>query len=651
MLNRIYSMKALENNPYRLLGVYTNSPTKERLANHNRMKAFLKVGKTVAFPLDLSAQGLTPVDRTEATVAEAEAKLTLPKDQVHYAQFWFIKVGPLDEVAFNHLVAGNEDKAIEIWEKLKNVSSLQNRIVCHLMHKDYAKAVSCAEALYGNEELVEHFVTLVIGTGGNVDATALAFDFLDTLCEEIGSHVLLPLVTNEAWKKHLEEKAVKPLIENIQEAIEVAKKSEGKGAEARLEAGETLKSNTKEALIQLRGFLHETDLQYQMIADKLGLEILQCGIDYYNDSDNEEAPYKAITLVRYAQAVIVGKMAKDRCNKNLNIMSRYVNELPPIEVLSEHQAILNYLDAFSKKSKLIKHSIKLLKDCAPHVVAIKEVLGNKHPYYLKISTRIVNKALGNVIAEVNEAQNSEFFSVLRSALIKAWRTQLYMDKFDLEPEYEEGRYKESRDTLHNIIDRYGGFRVVGLLGGEYDSIRYYYKYGYGWCNNLEDDKVDLRTDSEFYHSCHELRDFKAYIKRFPQGQYLEGAKAKIEELTFEEAVTIGDLQRFIKEFPDSQFVAKAKEEIARLKKDVKAQGKMIAKSVPMFFAIFLVVALIFSGLFYYFGTIAFTIIIGLIFSIIAIAGFCSRNAKGIMVGLITGFIAYILFSTIFGAGL
>ena len=57
-------MNVLKNNPYRLLGVYTNSPTKERLANHNRMKAFLKVGKSVFFSLDLP-QYLQPINRTD----------------------------------------------------------------------------------------------------------------------------------------------------------------------------------------------------------------------------------------------------------------------------------------------------------------------------------------------------------------------------------------------------------------------------------------------------------------------------------------------------------------------------------------------------------------------------------------------------------
>lgn len=123
-------MNILQNNPYRQLGVYSNSPTKERLANHNRMKAFLKVGKSVSFPLDVP-QYLSSINRTEASAADAEAKLTLPKDQILHAQFWFIKTTPLDEVAFNHLFAGEIEKAEEIWQK-ENVYRLYRIVSCVL---------------------------------------------------------------------------------------------------------------------------------------------------------------------------------------------------------------------------------------------------------------------------------------------------------------------------------------------------------------------------------------------------------------------------------------------------------------------------------------------------------------------------------------
>ena len=67
-------MNVLKNNPYRLLGVYTNSPTKERLANHNRMKAFLKVGKSVSFSLDLP-QYLQPINRTDTLGVSPKTQL------------------------------------------------------------------------------------------------------------------------------------------------------------------------------------------------------------------------------------------------------------------------------------------------------------------------------------------------------------------------------------------------------------------------------------------------------------------------------------------------------------------------------------------------------------------------------------------------
>ena len=121
-------MNVIENNPYRQLGIYSNSPVKERVANSNRLKAFLKVGKQVDFPLDLT-QYLLPIIRTSESVAQAEACLALPNEQLKYAQFWFVKATPLDDIAFNHLFAGNMEGAVEIWSKRDNASSLQNRLV------------------------------------------------------------------------------------------------------------------------------------------------------------------------------------------------------------------------------------------------------------------------------------------------------------------------------------------------------------------------------------------------------------------------------------------------------------------------------------------------------------------------------------------
>lgn len=462
-------MNILQNNPYRQLGVYSNSPTKERLANHNRMKAFLKVGKSVSFPLDMP-QYLSSINRTEASVADAEAKLTLPKDQILYAQFWFMKATPLDEVAFNHLFAGEIDKAEEIWQKRECLSALQNLIVCALIRNKYDSAILYAEVLYGNKQYLNQFVSTIIGTGGNFDVSSLAFSFLDILCDEIGASKLLSFITNSSWKEHIGEKAVKPLVDSIQDAINIAQKTKGKGSNARLNAGEALRKNTRNAILQLKGFLSTEDLQYQMIADKLGLEILQCAIDYFNDSEEPDSAHKAMSLLRYAKSIVVGQMAKDRCKENVDILQRIIDNLPPSEVSEEDRAIHEELRKYCLLPDKICHAVTLLNNTKPYIQSIKRKLGVSNAYYLKISTQIVGNALSNVIAEVNEAQsifsadkddpNATLAAILgithvKSVLEEAWKATRIMDSFDMESEYKNGRYNENRSILKELCEQLG----------------------------------------------------------------------------------------------------------------------------------------------------------------------------------------------------
>ncbi len=450
-------MNILQNNPYRLLGVYSNSPTKERLANHNRMKAFLKVGKPVSFPLDIP-QYLASINRTDVSVSDAEAKLTLPKDQMLYAQFWFVKMTPLDDVAFNHLIAGEIDTAEEIWLKRECASSIQNRIVCALIRKDYDCTITCAEILYGNTQYVNQLASAIIGTGGNFDATTLAFSFLDVLCDEIGASELLPFITNGTWKSHIGEKTVKPLVDSIQEAIDVAKQSRGKGADARLDAGETLRENTRNSLLQLKTFLSAKDLQYQMIADKLGLEILQCGIEYYNNSKEPDAAYKAMSLQKDAKGIVVGQMAKERCKENIDILQKIIDNLPPSEVFVDDRAIREELRKYRLLPNEISHAVTLLNNTKPHLQSIKYKLGVSNPYYLKISTRVVDNAQRKVLAEVSEAIS--VFSALgianvKSVLTEAWNAILIMDGFDMEADFKNGEYSENRSMLIMLCERLG----------------------------------------------------------------------------------------------------------------------------------------------------------------------------------------------------
>ncbi len=464
-------MNIIINNPYRQLGVYSNSPIKERVSNHNRLKAFLKVGKQVDFPLDLTAY-LPPINRTSETIAQAEANLTLPKEQLRYAQFWFMKVTPLDDIAFNHLLAGNMAEAIRIWEKKGNASSLQNRLVCALINKEYSNVISYAESLYS--QYLQQFEAIVLGDESKTSSETLAFDFIDTLCDELSANVIRPIVRNESWLNHINEKSVKPLVERIQSAIEIAKASKGKGSTARYDAGIKLANETRALLQQLRTFLPTTDLQYQMIADKLGLEILQCGIDYFNGSEEADAAHKAMPLQRYAMEIVVGKMAKDRCKENVDILQNIIKNLPPIEVFAEDRAIKEELSNFCQLPEKISHAVTLLNNTKRHLQSIKSKLGANNTYYLKMSTLVVSNALHNIIEEVNAVQQDQTIEIggqrvpvsflldrdekirqIKNVLQAAWEATLIMDTFDMESEFKTNRYLPNRSTLKDLCVQMG----------------------------------------------------------------------------------------------------------------------------------------------------------------------------------------------------
>ena len=464
-------MNIIINNPYRQLGVYSNSSVKERVSNYNRLKAFLKVGRQVDFPLDLTTY-LPPINRTSETVAQAEANLTLPKEQLRYAQFWFMKVTPLDDIAFNHLLAGNMAEAISIWEKKDNASSLQNRLICALINKEYPNAISYAEPLYS--QYFQQFETIVLGDESKASSETLAFDFIDTLCDELSTNVIRPIVRNESWFNHINEKSVKPIVERIQLAIETAKASKGAGSTARYDAGVKLMNDAKVPLQQLRTFLPTSDLQYQMIADKLGLEILQCGIDYFNGSEEADAAHKAMPIQRYAMEIVVGKMAKDRCKENVDILQNIIKNLPPIEVFAEDRSIKEELRKFCQLPEKISHAVTLLNNTKRHLQSIKSKLGADNTYYLKMSTLVVSNALHNIIEEVNAVQQDQTIEIggqqvpvsflfdrdgkirqIGNTLQAAWKATLIMDTFEMEPEFKTRRYLPNRSTLKELCDQMG----------------------------------------------------------------------------------------------------------------------------------------------------------------------------------------------------
>jgi hypothetical protein len=460
-------MNIVNNNPFRILGVFANSPKRDIVANKGKATAFLKVNRPVEYSLDL--KGLLPsLSRTLDMMNDAEAHLAIAKEQIKYAQFWFMKATPIDDIAFNHLIAGNIDDAKEMWSKQESVSSLQNKIVCYLIENKPWLAIKTAEKLY--DKFGDIYIDKIEANSTlKMSGTELLHLFIDSLGEEISMQKLLGYEMGADTKAYISSQTVEPLINKISSEVEKTKKVDHKDSKARIDAARKLVVSTKEPFTQLKSILPSSDSQFQMIADKLGLEILQCGIDYFNNSEDDDAPHTTMKMQKYAQSIVVGTLAKQRCEENVNILQKIINELPPKEVMTEDRAIKAELSKFVRLPDKISYAVTLLNNTKSHLQSIKNKLGATNSYYLKISTQIVSNALHNVVEEVNAVQSDPQISVrlqlglgldstslskIKDAFREAWKATTIMDGFDLEPKFKSN-YDKNRSTLKSMCEDLG----------------------------------------------------------------------------------------------------------------------------------------------------------------------------------------------------
>ena len=555
-------LNIVKNNPYRFLGVFSNSPTRDRVANLNRLKAYLKVGKTVEFPIDLVGL-LQHVNRTVEGMETASSSINLSKDQIKYAMFWFINFTSIDKIALEHLQKGNSSKANELFNKRADFSSLINRGVLSFILDNLSESIRCITKVIHDDEMREAFVAAVCGNTFSISEEDLAILFMDTLLEEIPINKLKQLFfdngTSSDDDDYLSEQAISEPIALINSAISKAKNVDRDEADDQYDAGLQLKIDTKDALAILEEhfftgeYVNEDvamldiglpiqiprkvyDEQYVFLADSLAKQILQCGIYYYNNSEEEEDIKidKAYELQSYALSIAIGKLTKDRCKENVQILEDKKRSLPPKEVKYYDKLIKEAFAKYMSKPEKISYAIDLIKTCAPYLMSIKEVLGAKNDYYLKTSTLIVNASLRNVIKEFNSVMNDDLklelainrFNAIRKITLlfdEAWKATLFMDKLDMESEFKNGRYRQNRDSLKNQVkDLINIYQTVDL---------------------------EMKSETQFFNSCNTISDYNSYNKIFPNGKYAAQVKTRIEKCEFDACKTTQDCQNFKNKYP------------------------------------------------------------------------------------------------------
>lgn len=328
-------MKLIQDNPYRIAGILANASEKDLQKQKSKITKYASIGKQVDSEYDFPFLGKT--DRSENSITKAFSSIEQNQDKVSNSLFWFLKANTFDETAIIYLINGDKEKAVEIWEKVtngkevtsKNFSCFNNLSTLKLLgdsKKETKEGIEAKLKLIESTSFVDYVHTVADQTytiDKNKQAEAFVNEVLKQLKGKYSSTDILQLFSNcnGTTQKYLSQKFTEEPLHKIESTIETCKKNRKANKGNSYEFGLKLYTNTKEDLSLLKTILGTNDLKYKALADQLANEIMQCGIDFFNESqeNNSHDDYleSSKKLTNLADSIAVGKMAKDRAKDSL----------------------------------------------------------------------------------------------------------------------------------------------------------------------------------------------------------------------------------------------------------------------------------------------------------------------------------------------
>lgn len=377
-------MNLIQNNPYRTVGLLVGTTAREQTKQISRLKKYIEAEQEPQD--DFSFPILGNLHRTLNSVEQATSKLNLDSDKINAALFWFWNGNPItDEAAFDALKSGDIETANEIWDKLitrtdeegkrfwkpvteKNYSAYHNCSILNITRANGNLHNAIAASLYFLEsDLVQKFVSSVADKTHKTNKKELQLLFLNQLHSDIEANKksslpkFLEILNKQEFigKQDFMKGFVQKPIEQIEHKIETAKNKRKASKANAAKAGQELLTSTANDLTQLKSIVGASDLKFTSIADKVANEILQCSIDYFNDSQEKDSSSDyaetAMKLAKQAETLAVGNLTKDRVKDSIETLA----EMKDREISQAITVLQSIKDAFGTNEREIREQVRI----------------------------------------------------------------------------------------------------------------------------------------------------------------------------------------------------------------------------------------------------------------------------------------------------
>jgi hypothetical protein len=486
-------MQAITNNPYRTIGLLAGASLKDQTRQANRLKQFVEAEQEVTD--DFSFPALGKLNRTANSINDAVAKLNLNNDRINAALFWFYNGSHVDEASFDSIKDSNLQNAISIWEKRtfsgeisqSNHSAFQNLSTLKLLAAFDSGALNTTlledgillKLKFLESDFVKDFKALTTDETFRTTKKDLELFFLNQVQTEIeknynfSSQKFIDIINKQSFtakEDFLKGFAQKP-IEIIEKQVESCK-ARRKIKKDVIVAGTTLYKEAKSNLETLKSILGTSNLKFQTISDKVSDEVLQCGIQLFNDFRTHETydPGKpAMDLFVKAKTLAIGSIARQRCQENTENLQNWINEKPERDkqnkIKVDFDALLTILEEFENRSETIENAKSLINRTKPHLNNIKTILGSNDEIYLGLSTRVAAQAQSYVIGEVNESQQNLDYKLaldkygtinrIKTVLRNAWDAITLIATLEMEYDFKTNRFYANKEALKGLCNQLG----------------------------------------------------------------------------------------------------------------------------------------------------------------------------------------------------
>lgn len=434
-------MDIIRNNPYRVLGVLANASRKEIERNKSQIKAFAKVGKTPSFPYDF-ANILGPVDRSEDNLNDAVSKLTFDKDKVAYGLFWFHNASFIDEETLRRLKESSLDYAINYLANcgLSSYSAYINMGVISLLSSNWVCAAYCYTRLFETEDIWNQYVNSITDNPSSLSIDDTIGTLTDNLIKYSPSINWIEVFHNTSFKistknidcgdklktsklySVLAPKFVSSITNEIDSLLVEAEGISYSDVNKNLNMATKLEQSCRELLASLKSTIEDDDSTYIHYADKVALQTLQNCIAYYNnDLRNPNCAKNVLRLVRFCVRISEGKIVKDKCKNNFDIIKEAYDNMCPPEIFEDVSYIKEQLSTFDKSNSnyLFARLKRLIDNINSRLINIKQKVGESEKYYYALSTQTIYFAFNIIIPIINkelEAYDKANYSVANIAL-------------------------------------------------------------------------------------------------------------------------------------------------------------------------------------------------------------------------------------------